>query len=150
MKITNPKVRNAAYIAYSALSLALGSIVVFCGASDAYTLPEWVTPATAAIAYIGAGLGLVASANTSTKASTETADTLAQLRATAAQLEEQAGVQGIAQLTAAALAERAVGLEETPALDTIAAQTDETEAPARAETDDEAEPEPGTVPAREA
>lgn len=40
IRITNPRLRNAGYIVYAGASLALGSIVVFCGASDAYTLPE--------------------------------------------------------------------------------------------------------------
>ena len=76
-------------------------------------------------------------------AESQTERAAAQLAATAEDLSRQSTVQGIAQLTATALAERAAGLDATPALDAIAS-----EAPARAETD--AEPEPGTVPAREA
>ena len=64
IKPSNPRVRNALYLVYSALSLALGSVVVFCGASSAYALPDWATPAGAVLAYIGSGLGLVASSNT--------------------------------------------------------------------------------------
>lgn len=66
MTLTNPKVRNVCYVIYSILNLALGSIVVFCGSTDVWVLPPWVTPATAALAYLGAGLGFVASANTPT------------------------------------------------------------------------------------
>lgn len=64
MKITNPKVRNVCYVVYTILNLALGSIIVFCGSSDEFFLPSWVTAASAVLAYIGSGLGLVASANT--------------------------------------------------------------------------------------
>lgn len=64
MKLTNPKVRNVLYCIYSVLNLVLGSVIVFCGATDVFALPVWVTPAAAVLAYLGSGLGFVASANT--------------------------------------------------------------------------------------
>lgn len=64
IKLTNPSVRNVLYILHAVAAMALGSIVVFCGASDVYALPAWVTPAAAVLAYIGSGLGFVASAHT--------------------------------------------------------------------------------------
>lgn len=71
IKLTNPAVRNVLYVVYAVASMALGSIVVFCGASDVYTLPSWVTPAAAVLAYVGSGLGFIASANTPAPAPAE-------------------------------------------------------------------------------
>lgn len=64
MTITNPRARRCLYAVYSALSIALGSIFTFCGASSIYALPDWVQPASAALAYIGGAIGLVAGAHT--------------------------------------------------------------------------------------
>ena len=67
MKLTsnNPHVRAGMYTIMSVASIVLGSIKVFCGASEDYITPGWVDPAITALVYIAGGLGLVASANTS-------------------------------------------------------------------------------------
>lgn len=66
MKITisSPRVRNVLYLVMSVAALALGSLKVFCAASDNYITPDWVDPAITALTYIAAGLGLIASAHT--------------------------------------------------------------------------------------
>lgn len=64
MTITDPRVRRLVYAAYSILSITLGSIFTFCGASDVYRLPAWVQPAAAALAYIGGAIGVIAGAHT--------------------------------------------------------------------------------------
>ena len=63
MTIDNPKARRACYYAFTVVTAALGSIAVFCGSSDAYVLPDWVQPLTAAVNYLGAAFGLVAASN---------------------------------------------------------------------------------------
>lgn len=65
MTITDPTVRRWMYAIYAVASITLGSIFTFCGASDVYRLPDWVQPASAALAYIGGAVGLVAGAHTS-------------------------------------------------------------------------------------
>lgn len=63
MTIDNPKARKAAYYVFALVSTALGSIAVFCGSTDAYVLPDWVQPLTAAVNYVGAAFGLIAASN---------------------------------------------------------------------------------------
>lgn len=64
LTISNPRVRAVLYTAMSVASIILGSIKIFCGASEDYITPGWVDPAITALVYIAGGLGLVASANT--------------------------------------------------------------------------------------
>lgn len=63
MTIDNPKARKACYYVFTVISTALGSIAVFCGSTDAYVLPDWVQPLTAAVNYVGAAFGLIAASN---------------------------------------------------------------------------------------
>ena len=63
MTIDNPKVRKACYYVFTVITAVLGSIAVFCGSTDAYVLPDWVQPATAAVNYVGAAFGLIAASN---------------------------------------------------------------------------------------
>ena len=64
LTISNPRVRAVLYTIMSVASIVLGSIKIFCGASEDYITPGWVDPAITALVYIAGGLGLVASANT--------------------------------------------------------------------------------------
>lgn len=66
MTISNPKARRACYYVFTVITAVLGSIAVFCGSTDAYVLPDWVQPATAAVNYLGAAFGLIAASNVDT------------------------------------------------------------------------------------
>lgn len=66
MTISNPKARRACYYVFTVITAVLGSIAVFCGSTDAYMLPDWVQPATAAVNYLGAAFGLIAASNVDT------------------------------------------------------------------------------------
>lgn len=59
-------VRSALYLAYAVLGLGLGSTQVGYSAADAGQ-PTWLIVALAVYAFVGTGLGFVASANTPAK-----------------------------------------------------------------------------------
>lgn len=58
------RVRGLIYVGYSVLVLAAGATATWF-TSVGSAVPDWVTGSTQVLAYIGAGLGLVAAGNTS-------------------------------------------------------------------------------------
>lgn len=61
----HPKARKTAYYIAFIVGLALGCVQVGYGAAEAGQ-PTWLTVALAVYAFLGAGLGLTAGANTDT------------------------------------------------------------------------------------
>lgn len=65
IRISNPAVRNILYfVVVGVIGLTLGSINVFCAASDRYVLPPWMPGAMAVYTFVAGQLGFLASANT--------------------------------------------------------------------------------------
>jgi hypothetical protein len=58
-----PDLRKKVYSVFWLVGLALGALAAGYGASD-NDAPEWLNPATAAYAFLGAGVGYTASQNT--------------------------------------------------------------------------------------
>lgn len=58
-----PSLRKKVYTGFWLVGLALGATAAGYGASD-NPAPDWLNPATAAYAFLGAGVGYTASQNT--------------------------------------------------------------------------------------
>lgn len=61
--VDKPALRKKVYTAFWLIGLALGGLSAFFGATD-NGAPDWLSPTTAAYAFLGVGVGYTASQNT--------------------------------------------------------------------------------------